>query len=149
MLFLNRYKKRKRAASPSVLLNAVTGTQTPVLGVAPAGQSDWISSRKACCAAEGEREKIASVNNGSGLLGQSHRHPNDMPATLQWPCSCLLCTKHHTQNPCRSHGLQEEFGILDEALICIGVESWRSGVWEQTLVLLLFVVTVPRAPFYC
>lgn len=60
VLFLNSYTKEGGCLADHVHGNIawvhiaiiVTDTQTPVLGVVPAGQSDWISSRKACCAAE-------------------------------------------------------------------------------------------------
>lgn len=46
----------------SMLFIIVTGTQTPVLDEVPAGQSDWISSRKACCAVKRE---YTNVNDGN------------------------------------------------------------------------------------
>lgn len=70
---------------------------------------------------EGE---IASVSHGGGPPGAvappPKRHASYATVTLQL---LALHKSTATQNPCRSHGLQEEFGILDEALLCIGVES--------------------------
>lgn len=74
VLFLNSYTKEGGCLADHVHGNIawvhiaiiVTDTQTPVLGVVPAGQSDWISSRKACCAAE--RTDIVKTSSTFSLL---------------------------------------------------------------------------------
>lgn len=99
-----------------------------------ASRSEWLDILQKgmlCCR---ESEKTANMRNDNGHLGQSPP-PKHMPATLQWPCSCLLYTKHCTQNPCRSHGLQEEFGILDESAQL----HWRGGPMSENKLGLLLV----------
>lgn len=64
----------------------VTGTRTPVLGVVPAGQSDWISSRRACCAAEWTQTSVRADG------GRRIPPPAGMLRTLQQ----MSCTANET-----------------------------------------------------
>lgn len=93
----------------------VTGTQTPVLGVVPAGQSDWISSRKACCAAQWTHMLEPAFQY---LLTTTWCHASYTTVT----CSCLLHKKHCKQ-PMHFYNLMEVFSIMGDLLNSFHAQS--------------------------